>query len=186
MVGKYRFKVERKLSSYNFKADMSSPDSWDGDHNAKHNMEDTGILYNGDKEVMRFPLQTVANMPGVRHSDTIVPGIFAIKWDVPRRAFKGHVHGIVGAKDQDGQTINEDSVESVPGKNGAPVDFARWIFCHSTRKNDPAPDGEVTRFAWSAGCFITVPEVQDKVFEVGTAAGFKPGDLIPCSLVEVP
>ena len=103
----YRFEVTRLKTSYNFKDDMSAPDSWEGDHNAKRNMEDYGALYRDDVLLWHAPMQTVANMPGVRHSDTIIPGQFFIKWDVPRRAFKGHIHGIVGAIDQDGQQIDE-------------------------------------------------------------------------------
>ena len=180
----YRFEVTRLKTIYNFKADMTALDSWDGDHNAKHNMEDYGALYRGDVLLWHAPMQTVANMPGVRHSDTIIPGQFFIKWDVPRRAFKGHIHGIVGALDQDGQQIDESSVETVPGKNGAPADWARWIFGHSTKKNDPAPESELTRFAWSAGCFITTPEKQDELFAVGTREGFTPGLRILCILSE--
>ncbi|ADX42568.1 hypothetical protein [Tetrasphaera phage TJE1] len=186
MVGKHHFRVERKIRSYRFKDDLGGPDSWDGDHNAKNNLQDVGILYNGGQEVFRFPLQTVANMPGARHTDTVAPGAFSIKWDVERRNFKGPIHGIVGAYDQDGQMIDKDSVQTIPGKNGAPADWARWIFCHSTRKNAPAPDGEVTRFAWSAGCFITTPNAQDALYQLGNMRGFVPGDLIPCVLVEVP
>jgi len=184
-VGRLTILVERKRTSYNFKADIASPDSWDGDHNAKHNMEDHLVLLADGHPIWEAWGQTVANMPGARHTDTIVPGDFFVKWDVPRRAFKGHVHGIVGAKDQDGQAIDENSVETIPGKNGAPTDWARWIFGHSTRKNDPAPDGEVTRYAWSAGCFIVSPAAQDELFRLGTMAGLKTGDKIPCKLIEV-
>jgi hypothetical protein len=130
-------------------------------------------------------MQTVANMPGARHTDTIVPGRFYIRWDIDSRLFKGKIHGIVGAIDQDGQAIDESSVEAVPGKDGAPADWARWIFAHSTRKNHPAADGEFTRFAWSAGCFITTPAKQDELFIFGTEAGFTKGDHIPIELVEV-
>lgn len=183
-VGKLTILVERRFSSYGYKADMMTPDSWEGDHNAKHNMEDhLALLYDG-RTIWEAWGQTVANMPGARHTDTIVPGEFFVKWDVPRRAFKGHIHGMVGAIDQDGQVIDEDSVEKVVGKDGAPADWARWIFGHSTRKNDPAIDG-VTRFAWSAGCFIVSPEAQDSLFELGTKAGLKPGEHIPIRLVEV-
>jgi len=185
MVGNYRFVIERKKTSYQFKKNMTSPDSWDGNHNAQHNMEDTVRLYDGYHEVFRFLAQTVANMPGCRHTDTIVPGNFFVKWDVPRRAFKGHIHGFVGAYDQDGQKIDGDSVERVVGKNGAPTDLARWIFGHSTAKNDPAPLGEFTRYAWSAGCTITTWQKQGELFEIGTRVGFKAGDLIPCELIEV-
>lgn len=186
MVGKHHFRIERKLSSYRFKDDMNSPDSWDGDHNAKHNCEDVAILYDGDHEVMRIPVQTVANIPGGRHTDTIAPGRFAIKWDVPRRSFKGRVHGIVGAVDQDGQTVDEDSVQRVPGKNGAPVDFARWIAFHTDEKADPAPENTFTRYLWSAGCFITKKQFQQALWFYGVGAGFKTGDKIPCLLVEIP
>ncbi len=185
-VGKLTFLVERKKSSYRFKADMTAPDSWEGDHNAQHNMEDHLSLQYMGHPIWEAWGQTVANMPGARHTDTIIPGDFHIKWDlIDRRAFKGPIHGIVGATDQDGQTISEESVETVPGKDGAPTDWARWIFGHSTRKNAPAPDGELTRHAWSAGCFIVSPGAQDDLFDLGSKAGLQSGDLIPCKLVEV-
>jgi len=173
------------MPSYNFKKNMKSKDSWDGDHNAQYNMEDDVLLLKDGVEVFSCKAQTVANMPGCRHTDTIMPGSGSIKWDVPRRAFKGHVHGFVGFYDQDGQLIDDNSVEPIEGKDGSPKDWARWIFCHSTAKNDPAPDGEVTRFAWSAGCTITTPEKQAELFEVGSSLGFKAGDIIPCKLIEV-
>lgn len=185
-VNGFRFLVQRDRRSYQFKADMNSPDSWDGDHNAQNNMIDCGQLIAPDGSVAwSAPMQTVANMPGGRHSDTIKPGVFSIIWDVDRRAFKGHIHGIFGAVDQDGQFIDSDSVERVPTKDGAPADMARWIFGHSTRKNDPAPDGELTRYAWSLGCFITTPEGQDALWAAGVAAGFVKGDEIPIEVVEV-
>lgn len=180
-----KFIIKRKKSSYNFKKNMKSKDSWNGDHNAQHNMEDEVILLFDGVAIFSCKAQTVANMPGCRHTDTIFPGSGSVKWDVQRRSFKGHVHGIVGFMDYDGQIIDENSVQPIVGKNGAPEDWARWIFCHSTAKNDPAPEGEVTRFAWSAGCVITTPEKQSDLFSVGLSLGFKPGDLIPCKLIEV-
>lgn len=160
-------------------------DSWDGDTNAQNNMRDHVVLTLDGKPIWEAWVQTVANMPGVRHSDTIVPGKFFVRWDVDRRSFKGHVHGIVGAVDQDGQVVDENSVETIPGKNGAPADWARWIFLHSTRKIDPAPAGELTRFAWSAGCFIGSPGAQDSLYEIGTDAGLVKDDHIEIELVEV-
>lgn len=182
----YKFRIERHKRSYQFKADLTAPDSWDGDHNAQNNMIDQAKLFGPDGTVIwSASMQTVANMPGVRHSDTIRPGRFSVIWDVERRAFKGHIHGIFGAVDQDGQFIDSDSVERVPTKDGAPADWARWIFGHSTRKNDPAPDGELTRYAWSAGCCITTPEGQDALWTAGVTAGFEKGDQIDAELVEV-
>jgi hypothetical protein len=181
----YLFKVARVMRSYQFKKDMSQADSWDKDFNAQNNMLDDVFLYKNNDVIFWAKAQTVANMPGARHTDTIIPGTFYIKWDVPRRSFKGHIHGIVGAYDQDGQRINEDSIETIIGKNGAPVDWTRWIAFHSTLKNDPAPMGEVTRYAWSAGCFIVTPERQESLWVLGQKEGFKTGDLIPCELYEV-
>ena len=184
-VGHLAFILERKRTSYDFKKDMASADSWEGDHNAQNNMQDhVALVYQG-RPIWEALVQSVANMPGARHSDTIKPGSFFIKWDVPRRAFKGHIHGVVGAYDLDGQLINEDSVETIAGKDGAPADWARWIFLHSIRKNDPAPEGELTRFAWSAGCVIGSPLAQDSLFDLGTKAGLVAGDHIPIILTEV-
>ena len=173
------------MDSYNFKKDMASPDSWEGDHNAQNNMQDTAFLYKNSDLIWQAKVQTVANMPGSRHADTIIPGKFYIKWNIPRRTFKGHIHGIVGAYDQEGQRVDENSVQSIPGKNGAPVDWTRWIAFHSTLKNDPAPYGEVTRFAWSAGCFIVSPEKQAELWLVGQDEKFYTGMLIPCELREI-
>ena len=181
----YRFKVAREKISYQFKKDMSAPDSWEGYHNAYNNMQDMAFLYKNNDLIWWAKAQTVANMPGCRHTDTIVPGKFHIQWNVPRRNFKGHIHGIVGAYDQDGQLINEDSVETIEGKNGAPIDWTRWIAFHSTLKNDPAPYGEITRFAWSAGCFIVSPEKQAELWLIGQEEAFSTGLLIPCELYEV-
>jgi hypothetical protein len=165
---------------------MAAADSWEGDHNAQNNLKDYAYLFSPSGICLwAARMQTVANMPGARHTDTIAAGKFSIIWDVERRAFKGHIHGISGAVDQDGQTVNKDSVEIIPGKDGAPTDWARWIFGHSTRKNDPAPDGELTRFAWSAGCFITTPSSQDALWLAGTKAGFCKGDEIEIVLTEI-
>ncbi len=182
----YKFVVQRDKRSYQFKADLNAPDLWDDDHNAKNNMIDRAFLFDPQgKTIWSALMQTVANMPGVRHTDTIVPGRFSVIWDVEPRAFKGHIHGIFGAVDQDGQFIDSDSVERVATKDGAPTDWARWIFGHSTRKNAPAADGDLTRYAWSAGCFITSPESQDALWAAGVAAGFVKNDQIDIELIEV-
>jgi hypothetical protein len=186
MANSFRFLILRKKTSYQFKDDMKSADDWTGDHNAKHNMEDSVYLFMNEVIIFQSDrVQTVANMPGVRHTDTIIPCKFYIKWDVDRRAFKGNVHGIIGAQDQDGQFIDNDSVESIVGKDGSPIDWARWIFFHSTRRNDPAPAEPLTRFAWSAGCCIGTPEKQDELYSVGQEKGIFKGQLIPCELKEV-
>ena len=181
----YRFAISRDRDSYNFKKNIGSPDSWEGDHNAQYNMIDTAFLYKNNNLIWWAKTQTVANMPFARHEDTIVPGKFYIKWNIPRRLFKGHIHGIVGAFDQEGQQVDENSVQSIPGKNGAPIDWTRWIAFHSTLKNDPAPYGEETRFAWSAGCFIVSPEKQAELWLIGQEEGFTTGLLIPCELYEI-
>ena len=184
MVENLRILVERKKTSYQFKADMNSPDSWDGDHNAQHNMEDHVQLLDGDNPIWEAWAQTVANCPGVDHRNTIAPGSFAVKWNVQRNLFKGHIHGIILALTQGGQFVDSDSIAPIPGEEGTSTD-ARWIFAHSTRKLDPAPVGELTRYAWSAGCTIVSPEAQDDLYEVGVKAGLVDGDEIPGTLVEV-
>lgn len=175
--------IKRKKESYEYKLHgKDSPDDWH--NNDVNNMLDTLELWHNGDLLHSNPVQTVANMPGARFLDTIKPGPFGVKLFVEQRAFRGKIHGIVNAVDFDGQTIDGRSIEPIKGKDGAPINIERWLV-HDTQKHAPAPVGEVTRVAWSAGCFIMGPmdlEVLAKLFETH---GFKPGDIINGELIEV-
>jgi len=175
--------VKRKKDSYHFKLNGdNSPDDWH--NNDINNMLDTIELWHNGDLLHSCPVQTVANLPGSRFKDTIKSGSFQIKLFVEQRAFRGRIHGIVNAIDFDDQTIDGRSIEPVKGKDGAPISIERWLF-HDTQKHAPAPVGEVTRVAWSAGCFIVNPmdlEVFGRLFETH---GLKTGDIINGELLEV-
>ena len=184
MVGNHHFKVRRKRTSYQYLQAPSKGDSWNGDQNCQHNREDSISLFDGDVLVWECPTyQTVANMPGSRHQDTVAPGSFAIQWDVDPRQHRGHVHGIINASDTEGQCIDNRSVEPVAGKDGSPMDLTRWLW-HDDEKLNTEPEGRC-RAAWSAGCFITGKPESDELYAIGCARGFKPGDEIPVELIEV-
>ena len=113
----------------------------------------------------------------------MAPGGITIEWDVEPRQHRGHVHGITLALDIEGQFIDGRSIEAIPGKDGQPIDLARWLV-HDTQKLNTGPAGEC-RAAWSAGCFITGPVQSNSLFETGVTRGFVRGDQIPGVLVEV-
>ncbi|MEI8095869.1 MAG: hypothetical protein WCG80_16790 [Spirochaetales bacterium] len=174
-------KVYRDSRSLDFKRlGKDSPDAWD--NNDKNNMLDVFQLWHNGRILHECKVQTVANIPGGRFLNTIAPGIFGIKLFVEPRAFRGRIHGIVNAVDLEGQRIDGRSVEPVPGKNGAPVDFARWLE-HDTQKHAPAAPGEVTRVAWSAGCIIHHPNDLELLGDIYDAYGLAPGTVIDAELV---
>ena len=184
MVGNHRIVVMRKKSSWDFRENPKLPDSWDGNQNCKNNMQDSFILYDGQTEIWRSDkYQTVANMPGARHQDTIAVGDFFIEWEVSPNQHRGHVHGIIDAVDVEGQEINGRSMETTPGKDGAPIDTTRWLV-HDDQKLITSPPSRC-RAAWSAGCFIGSYQDSEALYAVGTKRGFKSGDHIPVLLMEV-
>ena len=177
------FIIKRKKESYNYK--LRGKDSADDWHNNDiNNMLDTLELWHNGDLLHSCPVQTVANMPGARFLDTIKPGSFGIKLFVEQRAFRGRIHGIVNAVDFDGQVIDGRSIQPVAGKDGGPVNVERWLM-HDTQKHAPAPVGEVTRVAWSAGCFIMSPMDLEVVGHLCETHELKAGDVVPGELVEV-
>lgn len=174
-------KVIRKTASYHYKRNSTKPDDWYNNDN--NNMLDTIILYVFDAELIRMKAQTVANIPGGRFKDTIVPGKFQIEAFVENRNFYGRIHGIINAYDYDGQLINNKSIQPVIGKDGAPIDYKRWL-CHDTQKCKPKPPMDLTRVAWSSGCFITTPDNLTAWGEIWDGCHVLPGNKIDGILVE--
>lgn len=175
-------RVYRKKVSYNYKINPNTPDSWD--NNSNNNMLDDFILYYNEALLFRAKCQTIANIPGGRFLDTIAPGKFQIKCFVENRNYYGRIHGIINAYDLEGQFIDENSVERVKGKDGAPIDFSRWLV-HDTQKQKPKQPNDLTRFAWSAGCFISHPSDLDAFANILDAYKIEVGEVINGELVEV-
>jgi hypothetical protein len=146
-------------------------------------MLDDFILFYDESELFRSKVQTVANIPFGRFTDTIIPGKFQIKCFVENRNFYGRIHGIINTFDMDGQKINENSTETVKGSNGAPIDFTRWL-CHDTQSLKPKPPMTITRVAWSAGCFIQSPSNLEAFNKILDSYNIKPGNIINGELID--
>jgi len=174
-------RIIRKKISYNYKRYSDKPDAWDNnDQNSSlddfHLYVDEGILFS-DK------VQTIANIPGGRFLDTIAPGQFQIKCFVPNRSFYGRIHGIINAYDLDGQRINENSIETVVGTNGAPMSFTRWLM-HDNQKLMPNLPNQMTRIAWSAGCFVHSKANLEAFNTILDSYKIMPNDVINGELIE--
>jgi hypothetical protein len=175
-------RIIRKQASYKYKFDMAKIDSWD--NNKNNNSLDDFILFVDESRMLVSKCQTVANIPFGRFTDTIVPGPFQIKCFVENRMKYGMIHGIINTFDLDGQKINEDSTETVKGKNGEPIDLARWLI-HDWQSNKPKLPNNDTSVAWSAGCFI-LPDNNLEVFGnlLKDSYNINPGDIINGELVD--
>lgn len=174
--------IVRFPASYRVRKNPELPESWE--NNGANNSLDSFVLYAADgKVLLTCRAQTVVNIPGGRAGDTVAPGTFRVKLWVAPRGFWCEPHGIVGAKDIEGQDITEDSVQSLPGKDGAPVDFSRWLI-HDWQKQKPQPKGTLTRLAWSLGCFVVPVGCLAEMNRILKKEGYVPGDEIPCTLEE--
>jgi hypothetical protein len=175
-------RIIRKQASYKYKFDMQKIDSWE--NNKANNSLDDFILFVDEARMFVSKCQTIANIPFGRYMDTIAPGLFQIKCFVENRMKYGKIHGIINTFDLDGQKINEDSVEIVKGKDGAPIDLARWLI-HDWQSNKPKPEFYDTSVAWSAGCFV-MPDNNLEVLGTLLSGSYniKPGDIINGELIE--
>lgn len=172
--------IHRDPRSYEYKRrGEGSSDAWD--NNDSNNMLDTLELWHEGALLHSCPVQTVANIPGGRYLNTIACGTFGVKIFVEPRAYRGRIHGIIDAIDLEGQHIDGRSIEPVPGKDGAPVDFERWLV-HDTQKHAPAPAGSVTRVAWSAGCIIMGPMDLEVLAELFELHALEPGSIVAAYL----
>ena len=180
--------IYRQKASYNFKRDRTKPDDW-GNNDINNSLdrfvyEDDLETIGGSHLLFECKAQTVSNIPGGRFKSTILPGPFQLRLFVEPRAFRGRIHGICNTLDLDGQQINDHSIAPVAGKDGTPISYDRWLL-HDWQKHAPAPEGEDTRVAWSAGCFV-IPDLDlmrfgllmDELYRVA-------GELIDGNLVEV-
>jgi len=180
MISNHKIVVTRDPRSYKFKKDDSKGDSWDGDSNAQNNKIDLFQLMEHNVILFEARCQSVANMPGARHTDTLVPGSGWMRWNVPKRDFTRNIHGLWGFIDQDGQFVTSDSITPIPTKDGAPEDWLRSLV-HSDLKKDGSGR---TRFAWSASCIILEDPDLMKLNAIGFHLGFTDGDDIPLTIVE--
>lgn len=180
-------KVIRYKKSYDYKRFPNKPDAWD--NNDTNNMLDDFLLYVEENIIFKAKVQTVANIPNGRFLDTIAPGAFKMKCFIGEgpngdpRNYYGKIHGITNCYDLDGQWIDNNSVEIVKGKNGAPIDLTRWLV-HDTQKCKPAAPMTLTRVAWSAGCFIMIPSNLMALATILDAYKIKPYDFINGELIE--
>ena len=174
-------RIIRKKISYQYKDDMNAKDDWYV--NDKNNMLDDFHFYVDEAIMFSDKVQTVANIPGGRFLDTIVPGPFQLKCFVDSRSFYGRIHGIINTFDLDGQRIDENSIETVIGKNGAPISLTRWLM-HDNQKLRPNPPKELTRVAWSAGCFVHSMNNLEALNNIFDAYKIMPGDVINGELIE--
>lgn len=177
------FLVERNLKSYNYKRNPDEPDSFE--NNWKNNSIDWIILKQDKSEIARFRCQTVANycfgnqIPGdsLPHGDSLLPGSFGVKCFVEPRNFHGEIHGIVNAKDLDGQIINTESMQYT--KNG--FQTGRWLI-HNRYSSKLKTD---THSAWSAGCIILSSPDLESLNILLRAFEIRPGTILPGELIEV-
>ena len=182
-------KIVRKPESHSYHRFVNKPDAWD--NNDANNSLDDFFLYDKDKLLFKAKCQTVANIPGGHYLDTIAPGKFQVRLFVDQRNFWPMVHGIMNTYDLEGQSINERSIEPIPGKNGAPIDFSRWLIHdwqkHRDQKDEngnPIPHDSDTRVAWSAGCFV-LRDSDLKCFScILTENNYHPEDILNGELIQ--
>lgn len=175
--------VERRKTSYSFRLDPKSPDSFS--NNIKHNMEDSFCLFDDRAEIFRCPCQSVANycFGEMRKSmekdagDTIAEGQFKVKCFVEPRSYHGEIHGIIETRDIDGQWIDRESMQEYGDGEKA----GRWLI-HSTWSDRLKHDNPI---AYSAGCIMLSSANLESFNRLLKAYEVKPGDIIPGEIVEV-
>lgn len=166
-------RVFRKRISYKYKRFPNKPDAWD--NNDINNMLDDFILYMDEAMLFKAKCQTVANIPGGRFVDTVAPGPFQLKLFVEPRQFYGRIHGIINTFDLEGERIDASSIQ--------PTDNTRWLV-HDTQSKKPKPPMQLTRVAWSAGCFVLHPSDLNGFNDIVDAYKYNAGDLIDGELIE--
>ena len=171
-----KLRIERALSSYDFRANPEAPDSFS--NNWKNNSRDWLILLDDKAELCRFRCQTVANYcfgkmaPGdsVEHGDTIAPGHFQVRLFAEPRNFHGEIHEIINATDLDGQRIDGHAMQIT--NDG--YQTGRWLIHDRYSKKQ----GRDTNSAWSAGCFILSSGDLEALNKMLHAYKFMPGEIL--------
>jgi hypothetical protein len=183
-------KISRYSKSYKFKRNPNAADDW-GNNDANNSLDDFEVYEDG-KLIATYKVQSVSNIPGGRFLDTIAPGKFQLKLFVEQRSFWPEIHGIINAFDLEGQQIDGRSIEPIVGKDGAPIDFARWLVHDWQKHRDQRdangkliPQGSDTRVAWSAGCQVLADRDLVKFNTMLRAKGYKSGDAIDVELVNI-
>lgn len=177
-----RIEVHRLVTSYNFRADKSAPDSFA--NNWAHNSEDTLVVRIGDEVLARYPCQSVANYcfgdyataDTVSHGDTVAAGEFTVKCFVEPRAFHGRIHAITNAVDLDGQRIDCNAMQTTADG----YQTGRWLI----HDRYSFKEGRDTRYAWSAGCFILSSGDLERLAIVLDGLGVQAGDEVQGGVYE--
>lgn len=169
-------KVFRKRISLSYLKDPSKPFDWHN-NDANNALDVLEVYDDSGARAIVAAVQTVANMEGldtdVHFYDTIAPGKFFLRFGVEPRQFKCQPFGIVGATTLHGDVIRDDST--------TPSNPSRWLE-HDRRDHN----GVDTRVCWSAGCIVHYCDSTLEAFNaLCRSSGLKPGDLIPCELMEV-
>ena len=173
--------IVRMKASLNYKLDPRKPDSWE--NNRANNSLDQFWLFNDHSTLFACKVQTFTNLPGCRPQDSIQPGSFKLRLFQDQRDFWCPVHGIIDTYDGDGQYINESSVVTILGKDGAPTSFDRYLM-HDWQKHKHNPDGTLnaqgidTSVAWSLGCFIPSTVEHARFNALLMTLGLKKDDVI--------
>lgn len=168
--------IVRRRESYDYQRDKTRIADWGT--NDKNNGLDSFLLYVDGMPRFEANCQTVANHPNSRFNDTVAPGRFGIKLFVEPRLFSGKIHGIVGARDLEGDWIDFDSVQ--------PTDLSRWLV-HDNRELKKAPGDpdttKTTRVFWSAGCIVMAWESLAELNSIYTI--LKAPSVVPAELVVI-
>jgi len=168
------YRVVRKKSSYDFKFDKAKNDFT---NNIKNNMQDILELFDINTGNILFScnnVQTVANHPNMKLSDTVQEGSFEISHFVDKRKYKNDIHGIINAIDNNNQKIDKYSMQH---DNGSYI--GRWLI-HSTY--DPVLQRETQ--AYSGACFIMREYKLKQLNNILITAGIKKGDVLKGTLIE--
>lgn len=145
-------KIIRNKLSYDFIIDKNKKENFD--NNIKNNCKDELLLIHNSKIIFQCnEIQTVANYPNAHVLDTVKPCNFKIRCFIktgesfadPSNPDKIKIHGIINAVDNEGQSINFNSLQIDNNQIKG-----RWLI-HSTYY--PKLDKD-TNYAYSQGCFI--------------------------------
>ena len=181
-------RITRSHLSLAYRRDPAKPAAWD-DNDANNSLDQFALFEEPGIAGHSAPLfvcrcQTVANLEGLdagsqtahpaRYLDTIAPGPFQLRAFVEPRMFWCQPHGICNARTLGGDWIGSDST--------TPSNPNRWL-AHDWRKLKPNPDGQDTRVAWSAGCFVLPTRELDAFGKILILHGINAGDLIDGELV---